>query len=150
MKAVIFSDSHGAARSMADFLDSEQGVDLIIFAGDVNADIEELMELYPRKKFEYVLGNNDYFVSGVPFDRVFDFGGKRIFLTHGHKYGVKMGLYRLSLAAREKNADICIFGHTHSKLLEEENGIIFINPGPARRSCCVLDINEGIAEVSFR
>ena len=31
--------------------------------------------------------------------------------------------------AKEKKADICIFGHTHREYIEEKNKIKFINPG---------------------
>ena len=35
----------------------------------------------------------------------------------------------LQQLAKEKKADICIFGHTHREYIEEKNGIKFINPG---------------------
>lgn len=149
MKALIFSDSHGFVGAMAEACEAFPDAEYIIFAGDMQRDIEELMKMFPQKNFIYILGNNDYFVSGVPYEKVFTLEGKTVFLTHGHKYGVKMGLSSISFAAREKGADICIFGHTHSKLLEEANGITFFNPGSAMSSCGLLEIKGGKFEFKF-
>lgn len=149
MKALIFSDSHGGVGSMAQFCEAEPDAEFVIFAGDMQRDIEDLEKLFPQKNFVYVLGNNDYFVSGVPYERVFTLGNKRIFLTHGHKYGVKMGLYSLSLAAKQQNADICIFGHTHSKFFEKDGELVLFNPGSARSSCGVLEIIGDDVQLRF-
>lgn len=149
MKALIFSDSHGFVGAMADYCMSVPEAEYIIFAGDMQRDIEELMKMFPQKNYIYILGNNDFFVSGVPYEKVFTLGGKTIFLTHGHKYGVKMGLSSVSFAAREKNADICIFGHTHSRLLEEADGVTFFNPGSAMSGCGLLEIKDGSFEFKF-
>jgi putative phosphoesterase len=56
-------------------------------------------------------------------------GGKRFFFTHGHVYDVKYGLYRLDLAAREYQADIALFGHTHVPYEEYADGLYLFNPG---------------------
>lgn len=149
MKALIFSDSHGGVSSMADFCLENPDAELIIFAGDMQSDIKELMELFPKKRYEIVRGNNDYFCSEVPYDRVFKFGDKCIFLTHGHRYNVKSGVYSLYLAAREKGADICIFGHTHMKFKEAEGDVILFNPGSARKSCGILEVCDGEVRLDF-
>lgn len=149
MKALIFSDSHGGVSSMADFCLENPDAELIIFAGDMQSDIEELMELFPKKRYEFVRGNNDYFCSDVPYDRVFKFEEKCIFLTHGHRYNVKSGLYSISLAAKEKGADICIFGHTHIKFNEKDGNVILFNPGSARRSCGLLEVQGGEVRLEF-
>ena len=149
MRALIFSDSHGAVSSMADIIDREENIDLIIHAGDVNNDCTELQRLYPNKSIVFVRGNNDYFDTEVPFERLFDFGGIKIFLTHGHKYGVKTNVFRLFAAAREKGADLCIFGHTHCRFKEESEGIWLFNPGSARSSCGLLEVSEGNINLEF-
>lgn len=149
MRALIFSDSHGSINSMADVIDREENIDLIIHAGDMNDDVIALIDLYPDRKIEYVLGNNDYFVCDVPYVRVFDFNGKRIFLTHGHKYGVKINPYKVFAAAREAGADICIFGHTHSRFMECIEGIWVFNPGSSRSSCGLLEVSENEIKLGF-
>ncbi len=142
MKAIIMSDSHRNFQSITDIITQERDIDLIIHAGDVHRDVEDIQDAYPEYSLEYVLGNNDSFVQ-VPFNRVFTFGGKTVFLTHGHEYSVKRTLVRLRQKAKEFDADICIFGHTHQSLIEEQDGILFINPGSAWRTYAVLRIENG-------
>ena len=149
MRALIFSDSHGSVASMTQIIDREKDIDLIIHAGDICADVETLKELYPDKKIEFVRGNNDYTEISVPTERLFTFGGKKIFLTHGHKYGVKVNPYKVFAAARELEADICIFGHTHSRYLECVDSIHIFNPGASRSSCGLLDVSNGEIKLLF-
>jgi putative phosphoesterase len=52
-------------------------------------------------------------------------------VTHGHRYSVPY-LNRLAEKAREKKADIVIFGHTHCYFMKKEDGILFLNPGAIR------------------
>lgn len=150
MKALIFSDSHGSFQSILDAVTFERGADMIIFAGDVQRDADDISDSFPDIPFEYVLGNNDWLVRGVPLDRVFEFCGKRIFLTHGHMYGVKQSLYKLRQKARDFCADICIFGHTHEPFCEEQDGILMLNPGSSRFSYMTLTIKDGKAEAELK
>lgn len=144
MKALIFSDSHGDFMTMYNIIKNTPNVDLIIHAGDVQRDVEDLLDAFPRIPCAYVLGNNDFFAFGVPFDRVFTFGGKKVFLTHGHKYSVKLSPARVVAEAKKKSADICIFGHTHSKYLDMGE-IAVVNPGSARYGYAILTVeNEEI------
>lgn len=149
MKALIFSDSHydtsGVDKAMAENTDTK----LIIFAGDMQRDAEEIERKYPRIPFAYVIGNNDYNVMDVPYDRFFEFCGKKIFLTHGHKYGVKVSPLRVIMKAKELGADICVFGHTHQRLLEHED-IWVVNPGSARFSYGVLTVENDNIEIELK
>lgn len=147
MKALVFSDSHGYINTMIKAVEEHGDAALLIHAGDVSRDIDNLLAVYPNLKIETVAGNNEFFCT-LPSDRVFEFGGKRIFLTHGHKYGVKGSLARLKMRAAELGADICIFGHTHTRHLSEENGIYFLNPGAAYRGFAVLTVDNGQIEIT--
>jgi len=60
---------------------------------------------------------------------IFELNGKKIFLTHGHLYGVKSTMKEIEAKAEEIEADICIFGHTHREYMNEKNDIIYLNPG---------------------
>ena len=145
MKAVVLSDSHGSFGELKKAVDAEiqnGGVSMIMFAGDVQRDADALRREYPRIPVAVVLGNNDWSVRDVPFDRTFTFAGKRVFLTHGHKYHVKYGLNTLLLKAREENADICVFGHTHRAYCEEVSGVFMLNPGSAWLTYAVLEVDE--------
>lgn len=148
MKALIFSDTHRYNKPMFDAIDECPDAELIIHAGDMEDDVRELRGFYPKYRIEAVAGNNE-FTPTLPYDRVFEFGGKKIFLTHGHKYNVKFGLMRLELRARELGADICIFGHTHIRHLSQSGGIYFLNPGAAMRGYAVLNITDGNVDIEL-
>ncbi len=141
MKAIIFSDSHGNFNSMAKAIEKEKNIDMIIHAGDINRDISDLEIAYPRLVVAGVKGNNDFWDTTYPDERIFSFDNVKIFLTHGHLYGVKYSLAKLSAKGREVSADICIFGHTHASLNESDSGIALFNPGSASRHYGTLETN---------
>lgn len=143
MKAIIFSDSHGSFNSMMEAIEKEGKIDLIIHAGDVVRDAEDLQIMYPRRAVAYVKGNNDWWDNSAPEDRFFEFDGVKIYLTHGHIYGVKYSLAKLMQKGREMGADICIFGHTHSACNEQIEGITLFNPGSAPKHYGILETDKG-------
>ncbi len=145
MKAIVLSDSHGGFSALKRAVDAEieaGGLNMIMFAGDIQRDAEALKRAYPRLPVAAVLGNNDWSVRDVPLEVTFSFAGKRVFMTHGHRYGVKMDLISLLYKSREEKADICVFGHTHHPYSEEVSGILMFNPGCARISYGTLEIDE--------
>ena len=141
MKAIVLSDSHHFFSSIMDIVEREKQdtIDLVIHAGDVYRDVEDMMAAYPALRYEYVLGNNDFSVVGVPFNRLFSFDGYKIFLTHGHNYGVKQSLHRLIAQGKKVGAKVCIFGHTHKPYLEEKDGMWLLNPGASPYSYAVIE-----------
>ncbi|MEG1441448.1 MAG: metallophosphoesterase [Oscillospiraceae bacterium] len=143
MKALIISDSHKLFSSIERIIENEEGINLIIHAGDMHEDVEKIIEKYPNIPCEYVLGNNEFYVRDVPNDRVFMFSGKKIFLTHGHRYGVKGGVFRVYTKALECGADVCVFGHTHEKFCEKEGDVWIVNPGTTWQSYAILNIENG-------
>lgn len=140
MKAIIFSDSHRQFNSMVQAIEKELPVDIIIHAGDVQQDVDELEVMYPNIPIICVKGNNDFWSSQAPYDRFFELDGVRIFLTHGHNYGVKYSITKLWKHAKDLDANICIFGHTHKRCHEEIEGLEMFNPGSAYTSYGVLEI----------
>ena len=150
MKALIFSDSHRHYSSIDEVISSHPDVSLIIHAGDVQKDVDEIEIDYPHLPCACVLGNNDFYVNGVPFDRLFDFGGKKIFLTHGHNYAVKVSPARVIAEAKRHGADVCIFGHTHIPYLENIDGMWVVNPGPAKSGYALLTIKDNEISVELK
>lgn len=55
--------------------------------------------------------------------------GKNIFVVHGHEHNVKQSLLELYYSAKEQEADIVLFGHSHLYGAEMKDGILFVNPG---------------------
>ena len=64
-----------------------------------------------------------------PAEEPLDIGGYRIYLTHGHLFGVKHSLARLYQRALDLGAAIVIYGHTHISHQEQIGNILFLNPG---------------------
>lgn len=143
MKAIIFSDSHRNFAPMTKAMEAEGKVNQIIHAGDVHSDVEDLIIAYSQIPVAFVKGNNDFWLPDVPEDRVFDLAGVRIFLTHGHQYGVKYTLAKLCQKATELGADIAVFGHTHVPHMEKVGKVTLFNPGAAAKGYGVLEINDG-------
>lgn len=144
MKILVFSDSHGMTDNMFKVIQNECDIKHIIFAGDMDKDAKLMEKTFLNKTVISVLGNNDFFIHDVPHDRVFNLSGKRIFLTHGHKYHVKDTLYMLRQKALLEKADICIFGHIHVAFCETQDDIFMLNPGSARYSYAVLSIDDDV------
>ena len=102
-------------------------IDYVLHAGDVEYHGNKYYEDICKCPFIVVRGNNDY--NDNPYDREFTIGGKRFLLTHGHKYGVYMGVSNLFYTAKEKNVDMVVFGHTHKAYYMEHEGVHILNPG---------------------
>ena len=128
MKLLVMTDSHGNSDNIGKILDMHCDADAVIVLGDGLRDYENYQYIYDRMKFCFVSGNCDWY-NDYPEEAIEIFGGKKIFFCHGHKYGVKFGYEPLMLKAQEINADICLFGHTHSKFYDYINGIHYFNPG---------------------
>lgn len=150
MKAVVMSDSHKNFNSIIRIMDQESDATHLIHAGDVQQDVDDIESVWPNLPLAYVLGNNDFFAPGVPFDRLFTISNTKIFLTHGHQYGVKRSLSLLLKKANDLNVDICIFGHTHSPYLEQVDGIWLLNPGSTGRSYATIDFQNSSFHISLK
>ena len=85
--------------------------------------------VYSEIPFKIVRGNTDYFDKDTRDIEIFEVNGKKVFLTHGHLFGVKSNLNEIEKKAVSENADICIFGHTHREYMKEIDGVTYLNPG---------------------
>lgn len=126
MKLLIFSDSHKTQRHMVQAV-RQESPDAVVHLGDHEQDAQKLIAQYPHLPLYQVCGNCDAGVS--PAVRLLNLEGVRLFLTHGHLYGVKSGLLRAELAAREQQADVLLFGHTHRSFCAQKDGLWLLNPG---------------------
>lgn len=155
MRILVISDTHGA-RPLMDALVPfiKEEVDLILHAGDNFKDSVYLREQTGVDVIA-VKGNCDY--EKVEDEIVFEVEGVTILLTHGHKLGVKMNTKILENVAKNKNANIAIFGHTHVKYEKIQRGIQIINPGSLslprdgdRGSYVLLDVKKGSFTFEYR
>ena len=131
MKILVLSDSHSSLRFMRDCITTVKP-DCVIHLGDHFDDGEAIASENPEITFYRVPGNCDMFrcPPGAPEILVTTVGGVRFYMTHGHKHCVKSGIDRLLTAARDKGAQVVLFGHTHSALCRREpDGLLVMNPG---------------------
>lgn len=148
MKILVISDTHGNAGRAFMAHSRCDAVDALIHLGDGCADANLLREVLEIPVIT-VAGNCDP-GCGAPRERIWECEGKRILLTHGDAYQVKSGLGRLRQRAQEIGVDAAFFGHTHQSLLENNSGLLLLNPGTLanyghHRSYAVVDISpEGI------
>ena len=142
MKILIISDIHGSSYYAEKIkeIDAREKPDQIILIGDLyyHGPRNDLTQEYnPMKvagilndfteKLRTVRGNCDAEVDEMISDFKFEqhiemqVNGKNVFFTHGHVYNIENVPY--------KDIDIMFYGHYHTGFIEEENGIIFANPG---------------------
>ena len=143
MKILVFSDSHRSLSGMYAAIDLHQPHQ-VIHLGDMMYDAQEVAEHYPKLPFCLVPGNCDGWGGGVPVKKNITLEGTSILLSHGHCWGVKSG-YELAINdARVVGADILLFGHTHIPLCQQlEDGLWMMNPGPARSSYGLIELDNG-------
>ena len=127
MRILIISDTHRSHAGFDEALEMAGRIDYLIHLGDIEGG-EYYIEERAGCPCYFVAGNNDFF-SALPRELEIILGGKRMFLTHGHGYGVSMGTERLIEEARDRKADIVMFGHTHRPYYEDLGDLIVLNPG---------------------
>lgn len=132
MKIIVFSDSHRELEGMRQVLKREKP-DYVFHLGDHDTDAQQLSRENGLLPIAMVRGNCDGW-SDTPKTLTLSLGGLRFFLCHGHTYGVKSGYLRVIYAAREEQADVLLFGHTHEPYYERvETGggktLHVMNPG---------------------
>jgi putative phosphoesterase len=126
VKIGIIGDTHGSIQSLIKILDLFSEVELFLHTGDHWQD-GAAVEQKTGIPVLTVKGNCDR--GKMSSELVFTIARKKVFLTHGHLYGVKSGLNTLLTRAGELSADYCVFGHTHRAMIEKRKGIWLLNPG---------------------
>lgn len=145
MKILALSDSHGRRSVLEEIVGRHRDVRHIFFLGDGLRDTDTLPLLCPEAHIYRVAGNCDFF-SDAPDEMTVTLDGVKIFCCHGHTAGVKRGLDGLYLKARQQNAALALYGHTHIPNIDYHEGRIFVNPGSAgsptggRGSYAVIEI----------
>lgn len=117
MKILLISDSHDTLVNI-DF----SKYDAIIHCGDYGKSEPILIE----NNVHYVKGNCD---SRGANELVLDLFGRKVYVTHGHFYGVKESYDRVMYRAIELGCSVCLFGHTHIPIFKNEDDLLTMNPG---------------------
>lgn len=142
---IVVSDSHGRRGCMekiAPLIAENSG---FIHLGDGVSDARRV-ESDPENTY-LLRGNCDF--SYAQEECVIREEGVSVFCCHGHRYGVKSGLERLTARAKELGCEVALYGHTHRACVEEREGVLLVNPGSlgdyAEPSYCYLVLHRGKA-----
>lgn len=128
MRILVVSDTHGDEAALYDAIMQQPKAEVVIHLGDGERDVEAQKFRFPGKMFLQVRGNCDWGSSLPPIGEYL-INGMRIFYTHGHVYQVKYGTYDFERAARERKANIALYGHTHRSEEVYRDGLYILNPG---------------------
>lgn len=126
--AFVLADTHipRRAEALPEALRPHlENADLVLHAGDV-MDPAVLEELSGYAPVYAVRGNLDPPEAGLPETVELDLDGARIAMVHDS--GRKKGRRR-RLARRFPEVRVVVFGHSHIPFLEDEDGLMLLNPG---------------------
>lgn len=143
MRILVVSDTHGDLFSLKKVVMSQPKAEVVIHCGDGEEQAQWIKENFPEKMVISVRGNCDWGSSLLTTEEI-TIEGKKIFITHGHLYDVKMTLTKLYFEAKSRNADIVCFGHTHIPLEDYSDGLYVLNPG----SCSGYNAHFGYIDIT--
>jgi putative phosphoesterase len=126
--AVVIADTHVPRRARAlpaDLLAHLGHADLILHAGDLMVG-DVLEELGAYAPVLAVRGNLDPPDLDLPETLEFDVGCARVAMIHDSGRGQGR---RARLRRRFPDARVVVFGHSHIPFLEDEDGLMLLNPG---------------------
>jgi len=150
MKILIVSDTHKSHKNLEKILEEIRPLDMLIHLGDTEGG-EDYIAALAECPTHIIRGNNDFFTD-LPQEEEFEVLGHHVFITHGHYYYVALGEERLKEEARQRGADIVMYGHTHKPSLTRDADLITLNPGSVayprqegrRPSYMVMELDEGV------
>ncbi len=153
--ALVLADTHIPRRARAlpeGLVPYLEKADLILHAGDLIV-ASLLDELFAYAPVRAVKGNVDGPDVNLPKTQEFDFGGIRVAMIHdsGRKEGRRKRMRR-----RFPEARVVVFGHSHVPFLEDEDGLLLLNPGSPtdrrrqpRHTFALLWVEEGRVEAEI-
>ena len=147
MRIVAFSDTHHNISRAERVINNIPGITGVIHCGDVLPDAEELKSDFSNIDFYTVPGNCDLFQGES--EKLIEIEGKKIFITHGHRYNVKTEVEleypTIRDRGRELGAELVIFGHTHIPYNRNWGDIIVMNPGSIKYEGTygVIEVDNG-------
>lgn len=132
MRIGIISDTHIPSRASgipAEALERFAGVELILHAGDISVPraLDELRAVAP---VQAVAGNveDPVIAATLPGELRLSVGGVAIGMVHNS--GATEGR-RERMRRRFPGCRVVIFGHSHLPVVEDQGGLLLLNPGSA-------------------
>ncbi|HYF20700.1 MAG TPA: metallophosphoesterase family protein [Ramlibacter sp.] len=134
MRIGLISDTHGLLRPAV--LEWLQGSDHLLHAGDI-CDASVLQALARIAPVTAVRGNNDHghFAEALKEGESVRFAGVEVFVVHD--------ISDLRRFPRSASARVVVSGHSHKPLVQERDGVLFVNPGSAGPRRFKLPISAG-------
>jgi putative phosphoesterase len=130
----VISDTHGLLRPEA--VRALRGSDRILHAGDVGAPeiLDALAQIAPVTA---VRGNVDTEprARSLPETEVVETAGVSIYILHD--------LGQLDLKPEAAGFRVVVYGHSHKPKMEENNGVLYFNPGSAGPRRFKLPVSVG-------
>ena len=117
MKIAVLSDTHGLLRP--EVLELVRNADAIIHAGDINtqAVVDQLRACAP---LYVVRGNNDRdWAEKIPHDLSFSLENLNFYVVHK----------KSEVPPDAGGGQIVIYGHSHKYACQEQDGVLWLNPG---------------------
>lgn len=162
MRIGLISDTHEILDTAFKAIKAMGPIDLLVHAGDHYRDAAKIAAEI-NIPVHAVVGNCDSRTEG-PEEKVLQVDGVTLFITHGHRYNVKISIYSLFNRAVELKADVVIYGHTHIPGFgrtqvagyANKEGLLIINPGSISKprdersySYGILEVENGIIKPSI-
>jgi len=118
----LVSDTHGLLRPEAEAWLA--GSDRIVHGGDIG-DARILERLAAIAPVTAVRGNNDHgaWAEALPETKWLELPGVLLLALHD--------LAQLDVDPRAAGVRVVVSGHSHQPLIEERDGVLFVNPGSA-------------------
>lgn len=120
----LISDTHGLLRPEA--CEALCGCDAILHAGDIGK--PEILEALARiAPVTAVRGNNDTgaWAGRIPKTATLMFAGTRVHVLHQ--------IQHLAPDPHGAGIRVVVYGHSHKPLVEQRDGVLYVNPGSAGR-----------------
>lgn len=127
-RVAILSDTHGLLRDKVK--EELKQADVILHAGDINTQAI-VDELKSYATLYIVRGNNDKeWAMKLPEQLFVTLEGVRFFIIHNKK----------EIPKDLKEVDIIVYGHSHKYAVNEEQGVLMLNPGSCGKRRFGLEI----------
>jgi putative phosphoesterase len=139
LRVGIVSDTHGLLRPEAKMFAG--GCDYIIHGGDIGSQsiLDDLAALAPLIA---VKGNNDLqpWATQLPETEMIRVGGVFVYVIHD--------ISQLDVDPHAAGVQVIVSGHSHKPLIEQRDGILYVNPGSCgpRRFTLPISVGEMMVE----
>jgi uncharacterized protein len=152
VKIVVISDTHGNYPKAIRAVELVERVDAIVHLGDFCDDVLPVGTAVEQTVIR-VPGNCDA-GSTLPRELFLRLGDVPVLLCHGDAYGVKRGVACLAEHADRIGARVVLFGHTHSPLVLNQDGLLLVNPGALAKTTAmptfaVVTLQDGMASAEI-